>query len=87
MKFLQHKQWERKCDVLFTSLCCLVFSFLAYFQSVVIMNECSMISSGTWPHLLDLVGQLHRVEHFTIESPPSHGAAWNKILFYFFKAK
>ena len=38
--FLQYKQGKRKCDAFFTSLYCLFFSFLAYFQSVI------MISSG-----------------------------------------
>lgn len=75
-KFLQYKQWKRKCDAFFTSLYCLFFSFLAYFQSVI------MISSGSWLHLLDLSGQLDRLEYFTIESTPFHGAVWKKIFFF-----
>ena len=78
-KFLQYKQWKRKCDAFFTSLYCLFFSFLAYFQSVI------MIFSGSWLHLLDLSCQLERLEYFTIESTPFHGAVWKEI--FFLKAK
>ena len=73
--FLQYKQGKRKCDAFFTSLYCLFFSFLAYFQSVI------MISSGSWLHLLDLAGQLDRLAYFTIESTPFHGAVWKKDFF------
>lgn len=59
------------------SLYCLFFSFLAYFQSVI------MISSSSWLHLLHLADQLDRFEYFTIESTPFHGAVWKKIFFFF----